>query len=383
MTTPQLSLAAAHAALETASNDDAARWRELLAEVGVDISSPLTSALERVHALTTTGRIDRVGLRALREELDSARAAGMLAQQMARLASGRLRQSHEKLALSDLLSSVLTHRTRETQARGIVLKPRLKAVEVIADGSLLFSLLNAVLDWALRHARSEIDFHVDVKAWPAHARLVCRFAFVPPDQLDDGAGQASRATLDSPVWRLVEQTAWSMGLVLERRDGDGVTQMTVEFPRTVLPGVPAEMGGVSAIELDQGFATSNNSKPLAGSQVLVVASRRDVRTQVREAIKDMGLIIDMVASVDEAFDFCREGLPHAIIVEGVLSGERLRQLKSEITAEVPGFVFIEVVEEGTAFQMSGTRGAKSASVGRGAIETALPSVLMFELSKGL
>ncbi len=360
-----------------------ARWRDLLSEIGADIATPLTSALERVHALTTTGRIDRAGLRALREELDSARAAGMLAQQLARLASGRLRQSHERLALSEMLNNVLTHRARETQARGVVLKPRLKPVTVIADASLLFSLLNTMLDWALRHALSEIEFQVDVKAWPAHARLVCRFSYFPADQFDDSKPASGPSSLDSPIWRLLEQTAWNLGLVIDRQAENGVSLLTLEFPRTVQDEGVDAMEGVSSVELDQGFSLSTNSKPLAGSHVLVIASRRDVRLQVRDAIKDMGLIIDMVASIDEATDFCREGLPHAIVFEGVLRGEKFRRLSSEITAEVPDFAFIEIIEEGNAFQMSGLEGAKTATVGRGVIHTALPSVLMFELSKAL
>ena len=36
------------------------------------------------------------------------------------------------------------------------------------------------------------------------------------------------------------------------------------------------------------------------------------------ALRDMGLIIDFVSSIEEAAAFCREGLPHAIVVEALL-----------------------------------------------------------------
>ena len=180
---------------------------------------PLTAALERIHALITTGKIDRAGLRALRDEVELARQAGMIGQQISRFASGRLRQSHERLQLADTLKGVLAHRHRETQARGIVLKPALKPAEVIVDASLLFSLLNTVLDWALDHARSNIEFRIDMKSWPAHAQLVCRFAHRPADQTDDGRrARRTPAALDSLTWRLLEQTAWTMGLPLDRSD---------------------------------------------------------------------------------------------------------------------------------------------------------------------
>ena len=75
------------------------RWQDLAAQIGAEIASPLTAALERIHALTTPGRIDRTSLRALRDEVERARQTGMLGQQLARFASGRLRQSHERLQL--------------------------------------------------------------------------------------------------------------------------------------------------------------------------------------------------------------------------------------------------------------------------------------------
>src|SRR2546425_232083 len=173
-----------------APQDDAPsgeRWHDLVGEIGAEIAMPLTTALERVHALTSSGQIDRASLRALREEVESARRAGMIAQQLARFASGRRRQSHERLSLAETLKTVLNHRRREIEARGIELQPQLGPAEVIVDASLLFSLLNAMLDWALVHARSQIEFSIDMKTWPAHAHLRCSFAHRPADEVDDGA----------------------------------------------------------------------------------------------------------------------------------------------------------------------------------------------------
>jgi hypothetical protein len=76
-------------------------------------------------------------------------------------------------------------------------------------------------------------------------------------------------------------------------------------------------------------------------------------------------------------------LPHAIIVEGILKGEQLERFCNEIRQEVPGFPFIEIVEEGKGFSVSDEARHERALVGQDAIEGALPSVLMFELSKSL
>jgi hypothetical protein len=314
----------------------------------------------------------------LREEVEQARQVGIVGQQLTRFASGRVRQSHERLQLADALNGVLAHRARETQARGVKLKPALRPADVIVDASLLFSLLNTTVDWALANAQSFIEFSIDFKPWPVHARIVCRFAHRLADDPGDLVRSQTPQNLDSLTWRLLEQTAWTMGLVVDRRDADGITHLALEFPRTVTDQVQ----GVTATELDD-EAASTNSKALAGSHVLVVSSRRDLRIEVRDALKNMNLLMDFVGSVKEAADFCKEGLPHAVIVESPQLGDHYTAFRGEILDEVPDFVFIEIVEDGATFEMSGLNGATSARVGRAVIATSLAPALMFELSKSL
>lgn len=352
---------------------DGVRWRDLIAELGAEIAHPLTLALERVNALISSGRIDRAGLRLLREEIETARQLGMNAQLLARFASAGLAQSRERVALLDTLQSVLTHRKRETDARGITVQPTATPVDVIVDASLMFSLLNTLIDWALTQTRTAIALVIEVDTWKGHARLSCRFALLPID------AAAPPPPLDTLTWRLLEQTAATMHLGLARQVNDRAVTVTLEF---ALPA-NADIDGVSPVDLDQGFDSSINSKPLAGSHVVVIASRRSMRTRIRDALHHMGLIVDMVTSVDEAVDFCSDGLPHAIIVEGILHGERFDRFRADIRAEVPGFPFIDIVEEGKEFNVSNDTGTERARVGQDAIEAALPSVLMFELSKTL
>jgi hypothetical protein len=358
--------------------DERDHWRDVVNELSAEMATPLTSALERVTTLAGTGRIDRVSLRCLVEELQKARAISIAGQQLGRLASGRLRQTHERLPLTQTLKDVLTQRAAETQARGIHIKQVLKPADVIVDASLLFSLFNALLDWSLLHAQSTIEYRIDIKTWPTHARLVSKFAYQPEDQAElPPATVEEGSPLDSIAWRLLEQTAWTMGLPIERKiEGSHVT-LSIEFPRTV----SEQLEGLSILELDRGFAPSARTKPLAGSHVLVVASRRDVRIQVRDAVRNMGLLVDFVTSIDEARDFCRSGLPHAIVVESVLRGDRFNDLRNEVDSAGTEVVFIEIIEEGNAFEISGFGGLSMARVGRDAILTSLPSALMFELSK--
>jgi CheY-like chemotaxis protein len=371
--------ASAGAPSATPDQDESERWHDLVVQVGSEIAAPLTAALERIHVLTATGKIDRAGLRALRDEVEKARQVGMISQQLTRFASGKVRQSHEVLQLEEVFKSVLALRARETQARGIELKPLLKSARVIVDGSLLFSLLNATLDWALANAHAHIDFTIDFKTWPEHARLTCRFAHRPADQPDETVTAVVQPRLDSLTWRLIEQTAWTMGLVLDRKDSSGITTLVFEFPKTAGEDVEA----LSAVEVDDASASSGNSKALAGSHVLVVASRREVRVLIRDALRNMSMLVDFVSSVEEAASFCKEGLPHAIIIESIQKGARFTTFREEILAEVPDFVFIEILEQGSMFEMSGTNGATMARIGRDVVTSSLPAALMFELSRSL
>jgi hypothetical protein len=95
----------------------------------------------------------------------------------------------------------------------------------------------------------------------------------------------------------------------------------------------------------------------------------------------MGLLVDFVSSVEEAEEFCRDALPHAIVYESVLSGERFATLRDNIVSEVAHFVFIEITEEGKQFELSHEGEQHHAIVGREAVLQSLPSALIFELSR--
>ncbi len=356
---------------------DLMRFQELVAQVGRELAEPLTAALERVNALMSTGRIDRAGLKSLLSEMDRARQAGIWCQQISRLASGRARPSHERVHLTNTVQSVLAHRARELQGRGVQVVQTMAPVEVLADAPMLFSLLNGLVDWWLACAHGTIELRVDIKPWPAHGQLDVRLNHRPADLSDGLQGGEVPSAVNGLTWHLIDQIAQSMGLKLERQVEAVSLSLSLEFPHTINPLLAPD----PVDEPDQGFATSLNSKPLAGSHILVVAARRDLRLLVREAVRSMGLIVDFVSSVGEATQFCREALPHAIIFESSLRGQRLDQLVASIRQEVPDFVLLEVLDEGSAFDISTISPTGVARVGREAILTSLPSALVYELAR--
>jgi hypothetical protein len=352
-------------------------FRELVGQLGREVAAPMTAALERVNAFATTGRIDRAGLRALREEIECARRLALSAQQISRFASGRLRQNPQRLSLTQTVHDALAQRSRETASRGIDLRQDLKPVEIVIDASMASSLLQSVLDWSFEHARSHIEFRIDIKSWPAHARLGCRFAYIPADELP-APGTQSAPRLDTVPWQLLSRLAQALGLVVKRDDKDGSTQLTLEFPRTVNDGLAT----LAALQFDEPGATGPNSQPMVGRHVLVISGRRETRHGVRDTLRPMGLMVDYVSSIDEARQFCEGGLPHAIIFESALSGENFRKMRTQWAREVPALAFIEIAEQGRELEVSDLGGQRTSRIGRDVIVSALPSALMFELSKG-
>jgi len=352
-------------------------FRELVGQLGREITAPMTCALERVNNFATTGRMDRAGLRALREEIECARRLALAAQQLSRFASGRVRQTAERLNLTQSLRDALAQRSREAAARGIDLRQDLQPAEILIDGSMWSVLLPALLDWSFEHARSHIEFRIDVKSWPVHARLACRFAFIPPDESSSQQGSTAQR-LETMPWQLLRRLSQTLGLQVQREDQGGNTHVTLEFPNTVKAGVVT----LPTLEFDDAGPAGPNSQPMVGRHVLVIAARRETRNGVRDTLRSMGLMVDYVGTIDEARQFCEAGLPHAIIFEAALAGENFRKLRMDWSREVPTLAFIEIAEQGRELEVSDIGGQRTSRIGRDVIASTLSSALTFELSQG-
>jgi len=364
---------------------DAAAWR-LANQIAVEVACALTPALDSVRQLQATGRIDRAGLHALVTQIEQARHASMLGQQIARLTDGGIQQQPEALNLSHALRDALAQRQDDLNLRGIAVHQALKSAEVVVDPTLLSALLNALLDWSLRHACTPLDVRLDSKTWPAHARLACRYGHTPPDRVPATApiarglsGDGRVAAIDCLSWQMLAQLARTMRLHVDRVDTEVDTTLTLEFPHTVNDSLE----GAASIEWEGSLATRDDSRPLAGAQVLVIVSRREVLNQVRQTLLPMGVGFDSVCSIDAARSFCQQGLPQAIIYESVLFDSAFDGLRNDIKQQCPELAWIEIVEQGDAFEISSFGGMSMARVGRDAIASSLPSALMFELARGL
>ena len=358
------------------------QWADIVQQLGAEIAGPLSAALEQIQDLATSGQIDRRGLRLLRRSVDDARTAGMLGQQLARLASGRLSLHRERQHLTQMLRSVLAQRSRETQARGVQVRQALKPVEIWADGALLFALLNALMDWALANTHSSVDLRLDLTPWPVKARLSCRFAHRSLELLSDAdEPEAPPAPgLDSLAWRLLEQTAITLGVLPLREQEAGITLLTLEFNQLAPDEAPPPDAVQARLEAEA-ERMGGNSRPLAGCQVLILTARREMRLEAQAAVRHMGMLIDSVASLAEAEQFCAEGLPHVLLFDAALHDEALLRLIAGVRRDAPDFAFVEIFDGEHRTQLSTATEDGIARIARRHLADALPSLLMFELSR--
>lgn len=369
--------ATASPASPSAASPEAIDGHALLGQLGSEVASALSAALERVTTIATTGKISRTGLRELRENIERARRIGIMGQQVNRLATGRVRQSAERVDLTAVLRDSLQQHRRHFEAHGIELRQVLGPAQVMADATLIFTLVETLLTWVLEHARSPVDLRIDLNEWPVFARVGCQFRYLSNDQVDRSLVTFGETPLQTMSWRLLQQTARTMELPIRLDDDGAAARLTLEFPRTV--NDPSETAALR----DRGDAERMglNSKPLAGSHLLVIAARRETRSLVRDAVRHMGLMIDYVNTIEEAREFCSGGMPHAVLHESALGGERFERLRMDLLADMPQLVFIELSEDGQGLETRRVGDRQFSCVSRSAIIESLPPALMFELSR--
>ncbi len=355
---------------------------DVVARIGAEVSAPLTAALERVVALASSGRIDRHGLQALRSEIDGARRVGLRGQQIARLASGAVRQTVERLDLSSCLRQELHGLAVHANGQAIAMPPAPTRAEVLGDASLLHAVLDAAADWSAALARANVDWRIDVKPWPVRARVLCRFAHLPADHAAPrpaptvgSANTHHESSLDTLDWLLLTYTAHIAGVVVQRQDGPSHTLLTLEFLNTV----NGTLEGAAAVDLVA--SADGGTQATAGCQLLVLASRRHTRQRLRDATQGQDLLIDYVSTVADAVQFCQEGAPQVLLYESAFNGDALDLLRAQLGHSAPGVVHIEVLPSGEDCTLSLPGASPVTQLGMGALRNMLLPVLVLELGR--
>lgn len=354
---------------DTWSLDD--HWPEMVANLASQVTEGVSLLQHHLDQLLVKGRLSKLEHRLLSVPAERIKLAGVSAQQVQRFYGGRIRQSHEKVNMADLIEGVLQDRKTELGQLGIALRRKLKPLEVLIDPTVAHTFVNAVLDWALPFG-SRVDVRLDLNSWPQNARLQVRVT-------NDGLPPSSTAHMDNLSWMLIRQIANSAGGIEPSRDlnDDGVS-FTAMFTRTV-----QAVDGISAVDMSDDHTRSSMFKSLSGTYVLTVSPSLQIRADVRDALREIGIASDSVVNLQQAREAMRARMPNLIVVDSELKGDDFDAFYREILREVFEFPFVEISPDDSSFDMSGFGEFSMAKVGRGNIREALGTAVMFELAKAV
>lgn len=342
--------------------------------IGAELSGPVHAIQRIVQILRDTSRCSVEEMAELLRAVDDAGNIARQSQQLARLAEGRMRQSHERVSLDQLLDSALKDRQAFFAARRIDVKSSTKPVEIVVDPGLLSNLVETALDWAVQDSR-QLVVDLGINKWPEHAALSIRTiqAERPP------GSEPSPAGADSLSWYLLAQIAKAMGVILKREDHGLETTLSLEFARTV-----KHLEGLTAMEIEASTGDSafhTGTKALAGLRILLISKDVGVRGEVERACHALGLRTDTVSDSEKAVRYTEREQPHMIIVDERLRNDVFDDLMQDIRRLDPNFGFLEVTDGANTFEISSWMGDSITRVSRDALRQQLPSVLTLELAK--
>ena len=345
----------------------------LVGQFGAELAEPINTMHNIVQDFNQSRHMSHAQMVLLVSSVETALNVTRQSQQIARLAEGRLRQSHERIRLDELLHQTLTDLSPALQARGIDIHRNIKPVEIIIDPGLLSSLVEAALTWGCSQGK-RVVVSLGIKNWPEHGILAIK-ASNPPGSL------APPAHADTLAWQLLVLTAQVMGVTLEREiTANGEAMLLMEFARTV-----KQLEGLTAVEMDASGDSSfhNGTKPMAGMRLLLISNDPLVRAEVDEAGRLLGLLVDKVPSVEQAQRYVKLGMPHLVIIDERLNDDSFIRLQNDITSTDPNLGFIEIADESNTFEISSWMSDSMTRVSRDVMRAQLPAVLTLELARAL
>ncbi len=341
--------------------------------IGAELSQPVSAMQTVIQEFRRTRAITRAQMSDLEDAVKWAQRIAMHSQQISRLAGGRLRQSHERLSLTKLLTDVLNSRARLFAEAGVALRHQLRQVDVIVDPGLLSSLIEVAVDWAAEQGK-RIKVSLDIKNWPEHGMLAIKVG------QDGEPGSDARPNPDTLNWHLLQQYASVMGVMIDRVVAADHILLSIEFARTV-----KQLEGLTAVEVDAGGESSSffggDSKPLAGHRVLLVTADARVQAVLEHTCDTMGLVLDTTPSTAQAVRFCELDRPHLIVIDEKLRDKGFDELRAELMRSDVNFPFIEVANASNTLEMANWMGNSMSRISRDALQGQLPSVLVMELAK--
>lgn len=350
--------------------------------LGRELAEPLLAMQSVLQAVERSKLLTGDDVRRLNDGINSARTLSIQSQQIARMAGGELRQSHEKLKLDAMVLSCMQERSSEFRKQGVEVFQRLRPVEVIVDAGLLYSLLEAALDWAVEQGR-KLTVTLEIKNWPVHGLLIFKASHVIADKSSDETNDrrkdvaGDKPSDDTVNWYLVNEISHAMGLSVTRIKSQQDTSLLIEFSRTV-----NRLEGLTAIEIDTGLESQyGESRPIAGAHILLITDDARLQMEVRAICKRSRLVLDCVTNADLAARFCRLESPALIVIDQNMWDPVFNELHAELRKTDPVFPFIEIAAAANILEIAGWTSESMSRLSKDALKTHLVDFITMDLAK--
>jgi hypothetical protein len=354
------------------------QWPNLVAALSEQAVESSNLLLRALNYLVGAGRLRRSEAKALSDAMHQLRGTSLRAQQITRLAGGRIRQARERVDLSDLVRHVLQERHAELEAAGVSITSDLEPVDVLLDPPVAISLLNAVIDWAMSFS-TQLHITLLPTEWPGPAQLKVRVTTPAPAQGAHPGGVGwtvrprGRRLNDGLHWMLLRQIAASSSLDVTRSREDGAALLTIDFPKTFLSSE-----GVACLELTD---ESGVTAPLRETWVLVMARDDRMRSEAVDALRKMG--IDSIGAADpaEARVAIAGSRPNVLVTGFDITPEEIASFRHDVLGGEERCPLVEITRELPSFHLSGFDRFETPKVGREQLTAELPPTVLFELVK--
>jgi hypothetical protein len=354
------------------------QWPNLVAALSEQAVESSNLLLRALNYLVGAGRLRRSEAKALSDAMHQLRGTSLRAQQITRLAGGRIRQARERVDLAELVAHVLQERTSEIEAAGIAVSSDLQGVDVLLDPPVAISLVNAILDWGMSFSK-QLHFVLVPSGFPGPAQLKVRVTtpVTAHSPHPNGAGWTvrprGRRLNDGLHWMLLRQIAASSNLEVTRTREDGAALLTIDFPNTFL-----STEGMACLELtDSGDAAA----PLRETWVLVLAKDDRVRSEAVDALRKMGIEARAAADTAQARAVIADARPNVLVTAWDVPHEDLTAFRRDVLGGEDRCPMVEITRELPSFHLSGFDRFETPKVGREQLTAELPPTVLFELVK--
>jgi hypothetical protein len=354
------------------------QWPNLVAALSEQAVESSNLLLRALNYLVGAGRLRRSEAKALSDAMHQLRSTSLRAQQITRLAGGRIRQARERVDLAELVASVVQDRASEIEAAGISVSSDLQQVDVLLDPPVAISLVNAILDWGMSFSK-QLHFVLMPSGFPGPAQLKVRVATPVGGQGAHPGGVGwtvrprGRRLNDGLHWMLLRQITTSASLELTRTREDGAALLTVTFPQTFL-----NTEGMACLELSDG---TDGTAPLAHTWVLVIARDDKLRREAADALRKMGIEARAAADTAQARCVIADQRPNVLVTAWDVPQADVAAFRRDVLGGEERCPLVEITRDLPSFHLSGFDRFETPKVGREQLTAELPPTVLFELVK--